>query len=155
MIVALMIGELHWMPRLNHISSEIVRKSVDIWRQCPGALLVCESEPMRKLAEELGVPAASLWTALPQPSGHKTRLLALALLPQRDRFPAGEWMIVTHELHEARAKRIFERCGLQVSSTGLAVPFARDDHDWKLRSAGIFRVYNTIAWVYCGMRGWV
>lgn len=154
-VVALMIGELRWQPRLNRISSEVVERAAEVWRSDPSALLVCESELMRQHALQQGVPADCVRTALPQPSGHTTRLLAEWLGRNRRELPAQPWTIVTHSLHARRAVRIFGRCGLSVTAVGVDSAFEMSDRDWKLRSTAIFRAYNTVAWAYCWLRGWV
>ena len=154
-VVALMIGELRWQPRLNRISSEVVERAVEVWRLAPSKLLICESEPMRQHALQQGVAADRVRTALPQPSGHTTRLLAEWLGRNRRELPAQPWTIVTHSLHARRAVRIFGRCGLSVMAVGIDSAFEMSDRDWKLRSKSVFRAYNAVAWVYCWLRGWV
>ena len=154
-IVALMIGELRWQPTLNRISSEVVERAVEVWRADPSTLLICESELMRQHALRQGVPADRVRTALPQPSGHTTRLVAEWLSGNRHDLPGDPWTIVTHSLHAKRAVRILGRCGLRVDAVGVDAPFAMSDRDWKLRSEPIFRAYNAVAWVYCWLRGWV
>ena len=154
-VVALMIGELRWQPRLNRISSDVVERAAEVWRSDPSALLICESELMRQHALQQGVPAECVRTALPQPSGHTTRLLAEWLNRNRRDLPAEPWTIVTHSLHAGRAVRILGRCGLRVNAVGVDSAFEMSDLDWKLRSEPIFRTYNTVAWVYCWLRGWV
>ena len=76
-IVALMIGELSYMRQLNQISTAIVHHAVLLWRKTPGSVLVCESAPMTAEAIRLGVAPFEVVTALPQPAGHTTRLVAL------------------------------------------------------------------------------
>lgn len=151
-IVALMIGELDYMTALNPISTAIVNEAVRLWRETPGATLICESAPMTAEARRLGVAEKDVVTALPQPSGHITRLVALwlAASPYADR-PI--WL-VTHALHAGRAIRIFRKARIEATAVGLDLPFDRHDPDWKLRSAAVFRAYNLAAYVYGICRGW-
>src|SRR4029079_8334219 len=102
-----MIGELDYMTSLNRISSAIVDRAVDEVRARPHAMLVCESRPMTDRALSRGLDPARVVTALPQPRGHTTRLLAewLAQSP----YAGEDVMIVTHTLHAARSRRIFTR----------------------------------------------
>lgn len=153
-IIALMIGELRYMPTLNRISTAIVGEAAALWRQCPSALLVCESEPMRQHALRLGVPADRLRT-LPQPHGHKTRLVAEWLSAHRREFPDGPWTMCTHTLHAARAQRMLAKLGLDVVRHDIHVPFDESDADWKLRSERWFRFHNVAADVYCRFRAWL
>ena len=152
-VVALMIGELDYMTALNPISTAIVEEAVRMWRQTPGAALICESAPMTDAARRLGVGERDVVTALPQPTGHITRLVALwfARSPYADR-PV---RLVTHAMHAGRAIRIFRKAGIHGSVVGLDLPFDHRDPDWKLRSAGIFRAYNAAAYVYGFLRGWI
>jgi len=154
-IVALLIGELAYQRRLNAITCRIVEHAIAMWRRHPSAILVCEAEPMRWLAEQAGVPSTRLLTALPQPKGHTTRLLAEWLRDNRPRLPGRPWWIVTHDLHASRATRLLARCGLDIRAVGVSAPFDSSDADWKLRSARRFRVYNLAAGLYCRSRGWL
>jgi hypothetical protein len=152
--VALLIGELHYMTRLNAVTSHIVEHAVACWRARPSAVLVCEAAPMAALARSLGVPAASMRVAIPEAGGHTTRwaaerIRAMPVLGDRT------VLLVTHRLHGPRAARMFRAVGLQVQLEGLDLPFDRRDPDWKLRSPAIFRFYNAGAWVYCFARGWL
>lgn len=153
-VVALLIGELHYMTRLNVITTRIVEHAVSVWRRQPASTLVCEAEPMAAVARRLGVPEAQLRVAIPEPSGHTTRWAALrvASMPGRDGRPV---VLVTHRLHARRAARMFRAAGISCVRDGLDLPFDRTDPDWKLRSEPIFRAYNTAAWVYCFARGWL
>ena len=153
-IVALLIGELSYMTSLNRITTQIVERAVARWRERPGAVLICECEPMAAVARSLGVPEASLRVAIPEPSGHTTRWLVerIAAMPDhRTRI----LVLVTHRLHGRRAARMFFALGMRSRVDGLDLPFSPDDADWKLRSALIFRAYNTAAWGYCFLRGWL
>jgi uncharacterized SAM-binding protein YcdF (DUF218 family) len=154
-ILALLIGELIYQPRLNPITSRIVERAVAVWHEHPDALLVCEAEPMRQLALRLGVPPDRVVTALPQPHGHTTRRLAEWLQGQRAQLPNGPWWMLTHQLHAARAAAMLARCGLPVQPVGVDAPFEPDDADWKLRSDAWFRFYNAGAGIYCRLRGWL
>lgn len=155
MIVALMIGELKYQPKLNAITSAIVETAVKAWRSFPSATLVCEAEPMARLASAFGVFGTQLHTAVPAARGHTTRKLAEWLrarpvLPGRSAL----W-VITHSLHADRARRIMERCGVHATCLELNTPFLPADADWKLRSALHFRLYNIAAEVYCRCRGWL
>ena len=152
-IVALMIGELDDMPTLNRISALIVERAVSLWRDAPGSVLVCESAPMAVEAIRLGMAPSDVTTALPQPLGHTTRLVALWLA--RSPHGRGPVRLVTHALHARRAIGIFRKVGIQATATGLDLTFDREDPDWKLRSVGAFRVYNAAAHIYGLCRGWV
>jgi uncharacterized SAM-binding protein YcdF (DUF218 family) len=147
-----MIGELDYMSGLNPISTAIVERAVAVWRQTPGAVLICESAPMAAEAQRLGVASSDVVTALPQASGHTTRLVALWLA--RAGYSTGPVHIVTHAMHASRALRIFSKVGIQASALRMDLAFDSNDPDWKLRSAGVFRVYNFAANVYCVLRGW-
>src|SRR5262245_9870646 len=148
-----MIGELNYMSGLNAVSAAIVRRAIDVWRETPGAALICESAPMTAEAVRLGVAPEDVITALPQPSGHTTRLVALWLA--RSRQPSGPVCLVTHAMHAGRAVRIFARVGIPASAVPIELPFNPADRDWKLRSAAVFRVYTLAAYVYCRLRGWL
>jgi uncharacterized SAM-binding protein YcdF (DUF218 family) len=100
-----------------------------------------------------GLDHGRLVTALPQPRGHTTRLLAEWLA--RSPYAGEDVMIVTHALHAARSRRIFARLGIRAIPVSLDLRFDPADPDWKLRSARIFRFYNGLAWVYCFARRWV
>lgn len=152
-IVALMIGELEYMSGLNRISTAIVEHAVAVWRATPGSVLICESAPMTAAAIALGVAEHDVVTALPQPTGHITRLVALWLADSP--YTARPARLVTHSMHARRAVRIFEKVGIAATAIGLDLPFDPRDGDWKLRSAGVFRVYNVIADLYGRCRGWV
>jgi len=152
-IVALMIGELDYMSALNAVSCSIVERAVAIWRATPGSVLICESGPMAAEARRLGVAASDVVTALPQPLGHTTRLVALWLAGNG--YDGGRVILVTHAMHASRAVRILARVGVKASAIGMDLPFDRNDPDWKLRSAGMFRLYNAAAYLYCLVRGWV
>jgi hypothetical protein len=155
-----MIGELDYMPfdgaqggpALNHISSAIVMRAVAVWRETPGSVLICESAPMAAEAIRLGVDPADVVTALPQPLGHTTRLVAVWMAASP--YARRRALLVTHALHARRSLRIFSKAGIAADAVPLALPFDRRDPDWKLRSAGIFRLYNLAADVYCRCRGW-
>jgi uncharacterized SAM-binding protein YcdF (DUF218 family) len=153
-VVALLIGELHYMTRLNAITTRIVEHAVSLWQRQPASTLVCEAEPMAEVARQLGVPAAQVRVAIPEPAGHTTRWAALrtAALAGRDGRPV---VLVTHRLHARRAARIFRAAGVTCVREDVDVPFDRTDPDWKLRSEPIFRIYNTVAWAYCFARGWL
>jgi len=152
-IVALMIGELPYMSGLNWISARIVERSVQVWREHPDSVLICESQPMALTAKRLGVPDHALLTALPQASGHTTRSVAAWLVGSGHR--RSDVLLVTHAIHAARAVKIFEKLGVRAAADGLDLAFDRDDPDWKLRSRWIFRLYNLAAHIYCVCRGWV
>jgi hypothetical protein len=152
-VIALMIGELAYMRTLNRISADIVARAVAVLRETPGSVLICESAPMTAEAIRLGVAESDVVTALPQRVGHVTRLVALWLA--RSPYARGPVRLVTHALHARRAIRVFAKVGINASAVGLDLPFNREDPDWKLRSAGIFRAYNIAAYVYCVCRGWV
>ena len=152
-VIALMIGEVDYMSTLNRISAGIVERAVAVWRETPGGVLICESAPMAAEAMRLGVAESDVVTALPQPLGHTTRLVALWLA--RSPCARGPVRLVTHAIHARRAIRIFAKVGIVASAVGMDLPFDREDPDWKLRSAGIFRVYNMAAHVYCVCRRWV
>ncbi len=154
-IVALLIGELPYQPRLNAITSRIVEHAAAAWKRHPEAVVVCEAEPMRRLAADIGVPDDQLVTALPQPAGHTTRKLIDWLLQHRDRLPAGCWWLMTHDLHAPRAARMFARGGIDAVPVPVSAPFDAGDADWKLRSAAHFRAYDRGALLYCRLRGWV
>lgn len=152
-IVALMIGELEYMSGLNRMSTAIVEQAVTVWRQTPGSVLICESAPMATEAMRLGITASDIITALPQPLGHTTRLVAqwLAGSPYAHR-PV---RLVTHTIHARRAIRIFAKVGITATAIEMDLPFDCRDADWKLRSARVFRVYNLAAHIYCVCRGWI
>jgi hypothetical protein len=152
-VVALMIGELSHMPRLNRISAAIVGRAVEIYRATPGNVLICESAPMAAEAVRLGVNPVDVVTALPQPAGHTTRLVALWFAGSP--FAPHSARLVTHALHAKRSVRIFAKLGISASPVPLALPFDRNDPDWKLRSAMAFRLYNAAAYIYCRWRGWL
>ncbi len=141
------------MRSLNAISRAIVHRAVELWRETPGSTLVCESEPMAAEAMRLGVARADVVTALPQPLGHTTRLVAqwMASSPYASRRA----ILVTHAMHAPRSVRIFDRLGIRADAMPLDLPFNRADGDWKLRSASIFRIYNGVAYVYCFLRRWI
>jgi len=153
-VVALLIGELSYMTTLNRITTQIVERAVARWRERRGAVLICEAEPMAALARSLGVPDESLRVAIPEPGGHTTRWAAerIAAMPDHG---SRTLVLVTHRLHGRRAARIFHALGMRTKVDGLDLPFARRDADWKLRSTAIFRAYNTAAWGYCFLRGWL
>lgn len=153
-IVALLIGELHYMTRLNAITTRIVERAVALWRERPAALLVCEAEPMAAVARGLGVPAEVIRVAIPEPGGHTTRSAAERIRAMLDSGITSV-VLVTHRLHGARARRIFRAVGLEANLDGLDVPFDAADPDWKLRSRTIFRLYDAGAWAYCFARGWL
>jgi hypothetical protein len=152
-IVALMIGELPYMPGLNRISTRIVERSVQVWREHPGSVLICESQPMSVAAKQLGVPDAALITALPQATGHTTRRVASWLADSEHR--RSDVLLVTHAIHAPRAVKVFAKLGITAAAEGLDLGFDRNDPDWKLRSRTVFRVYNSAAHIYCICRGWV
>ena len=152
-VVALMIGELSYMPGLNRISKAIVERAVEIHRATPGSTLICESLPMAAEAIELGVNPAEVVTALPQPAGHTTRLVAVWLAASL--YARRPLRLVTHAIHARRSVRIFAHVGLSATAVPLDVPFDPRDPDWKLRSAAIFHLYNGAAYVYCRYRGWL
>jgi hypothetical protein len=152
-VVALMIGELNYMPALNRISSAIVARAVAIWRETPGSVLICESAPMAAEAVRLGVDPGDVLTALPQPLGHTTRLVALWMAASP--YAAHRAVLVTHAMHAPRSLRIFSKVGIAADAVPLDVPFDADDPDWKLRSVGMFRAYNAAAHLYGLCRGWL
>ena len=151
-VLALMIGELNYMSPLNRISTIIVDRAVAIWRRTPGEVLICESAPMAAQAIKLGVAESAVVTALPQRTGHTTRLVAqwFAASP----FCGGDLRLITHAIHAGRAGRTFARLGIAATVIGLDIPFDREDPDWKLRSAPLFRAYNAVALLYGVCRGW-
>ena len=153
-VVALLIGELSYMTVLNPITAQIVERAVVRWRERPGAILICEAEPMAAGARTLGVPPDSLRVAIPEPGGHTTRWAAerIAAMPDHGNRLL---VLVTHKLHGRRAARMFRALGMRTKLDGLDLPFDRRDPDWKLRSEAIFRAYNTAAWLYCFARGWL
>ncbi len=153
-IVALLIGELHYQA-MNAITRQIVEQAATLWKQHPTAMLVCETERMRALAQQFGVASDRLVTALPQDSGQTTRKLASWLAAHRSRFSLGSIWIVTHRFHATRAARMFRACGLDVRAIDVAAPFHISDPDWKLQSEWRFRLYNTGAAAYCWLRGWL
>lgn len=153
-IVALLMGELHYMTRLNPITTRIVEHAVARWRQRPRAVLVCEAEPMAAVARQLGVPADAIRVAIPEAGGHTTRWAAERIRGMSD-LGTMPVLLVTHRLHGARARRMFRAVGLDAALDAVDVPFAPDDPDWKLRSTAMFRAYNTAAWAYCFARGWL
>ena len=156
-----MIGELDYMPidpaqggpRLNAISRSIVARAVALWRETPGSALVCESAPMSAEAVRLGADPADVATALPQARGHTTRLVALWMAGSA--CAGRRALLVTHAMHAPRSVRIFSKVGISADAVPVDLPFDRRDPDWKLRSAGIFRLYNAAAYVYCACRGWL
>ncbi len=152
-VVALMIGELSYMPVLNRISKAIVARAVELHRAMPGSLLICESSPMTAEAIRLGVHPSEVVTALPQAAGHTTRLVAQWLAGSP--YSRYSLSLVTHALHAGRSVRIFSKLGLSAAPVAVDLPFDRGDPDWKLRSAPIFRLYNAAAYVYCACRGWL
>lgn len=152
-VIALMIGELDYMVSLNPISTAIVERAVTLWRATSGSVLICESAPMTDVARRMGVAASDVVTALPQPLGHTTRLVALWLACSL--YAQARVQLVTHAMHARRAVKIFAKVGIEASAIGLDLPFDSADPDWKLRSAGIFRAYNVAAHLYCVCRGWV
>ena len=152
--VGLLIGELHYQA-MNAITRQIVEQAATLWKQYPTAMLVCETEPMRALAQQFGVAPGSLVAALPQDSGQTTRKLAIWLAKHRPTFSSGSIWIVTHRLHASRAARMFRVCGLGVTAITVAAPFHVSDPDWKLRSEWRFRLYNAGAAAYCWLRGWL
>jgi hypothetical protein len=152
-VIALMIGELDYMPVLNAISRAIVARAVAVWRSTPGAALVCESEPMALEAIRLGVARGDVVTALPQSLGHTTRLVAQWMAASE--FAQRPAILVTHAMHAPRSVRIFSRLGLTAEAVSLNLPFDPRDRDWKLRSAAIFRFYNILAYAYCYARRWI
>ena len=153
-VVALLIGELSYMTSLNRITTAIVERAVSFWRKRPGAILICECEPMAALARSLGVPAESVRVAIPEPGGHTTRWAAERVRAMDD-LGTRPLQLVTHRLHGRRASRMFSALHLRVEVEEVDAPFERSDPDWKLRSSAIFRLYNTGAWVYCYARGWL
>ncbi len=153
--IALMIGELPYQPTLNQISTKIVEHTVDLWRQAPGSLLVCESTPMSELAARLGVPSEQLHTALTTKSGHTTRGVAEWLRHAPETIRGRPLRVVTHRFHAQRARSVFAKIGLHGDFVGVDVRFDPHDHDWKLRTPLRFRLYNALAHVYCVVRGWV
>jgi uncharacterized SAM-binding protein YcdF (DUF218 family) len=152
-VVALMIGELSYMPMLNRISKAIVARAVEMHRATPGSLLICESAPMTAEAVRLGVHPSEVVTALPQAAGHTTRLVALWFA--RSLYAGRPVRLVTHTLHARRSVRIFSKMGIPADPVPLDLPFERDDPDWKLRSAVHFKLYSAAAHVYCRCRGWL
>lgn len=153
-IVALLIGELSYMTALNPITTRIVERAVALWQRHPGAVLICEAEPMAAMARRLGVPDVSLRVAIPEPGGHTTRWCAerVAVMPTSGNRIL---VLVTHRLHARRAGKMFAALGLRSRLDGLDLPFDRRDPDWKLRSSAIFKFYNAGAWVYGFLRGWL
>ncbi len=153
-IVALLIGELHYQA-MNAITRQIVGQAATLWKQHPTAMLICETEPMRALAQQFGVAQHRLVAALPQDSDQTTRKLAIWLAMHRATFSSGSVWIVTHRLHADRAARMFRVCGLDVMAINVAAPFLISDPDWKLQSEWRFRLYNAGAAAYCWLRGWL
>ncbi len=153
-VVALLIGELSYMSALNPITTQIVARAVTRWREWPGALLICEAEPMAAVARTLGVPPALLRVAIPERGGHTTRWAAERIAAMPD-YGNRILVLVTHKWHGRRAARMFRALGMRPKLDGLDLPFERRDPDWKLRSAAMFRAYNTAAWAYCFARGWL
>ena len=149
----MMIGELDYMPVLNRISVAIVARAVTVWRETPGSVLICESAPMAAEAIRLGVDPAEVVAALPQSLGHTTRLVALWMAASP--YAGRRAVLVTHAMHAPRSLRIFSKVGMTADAVPMDLPFDGHDPDWKLRSSGIFRVYNTVAHVYCRCRGWL
>lgn len=154
-IVALQIGELPNMPRLNDITLRIVERAVARWRGSPSSVLVCESCPMGEVALAHGLPPDRLRIAIPEPSGHTTRWAAERIRVMPEVAQAGGVLLITHRLHAGRAARMFRSLGLRTAVEGLAIPFNPGDLDWKLRSDLAFRSYNAIAYAYCFARGWL
>jgi hypothetical protein len=153
-IAALLIGELPYMTTLNAITTRITEHAVELWRQRPDTLLICECDPMAAVARRLGVPGHALRVAIPEPAGHTTWWAASRIAAMPDAANRA-LVLVTHRLHGRRAARMFRRQGFRTTLVGLDLPFDAQDPDWKLRSEGLFRVYNAMAWVYCAARGWV
>lgn len=153
-VVALLIGELSYMTSLNRITSAIVERAVAVWRKRPGAILICEAEPMAALARTLGVPAECVRVAIPEPGGHTTRWAAERIRAMAD-LGTRPLLLVTHRLHGRRAARMFSALNMRVEVEEVDAPFDRGDADWKLRSEAVFRAYNAGAWVYCFARGWL
>lgn len=150
-----MIGELKYQRVVNPISAAIVQRAAEIWRSHPRALVICESEPMRQLAEEYGVPVSHLLTALPEHSGHTTIKVVRWIKRHRHALPSGAIWMLTHSMHIRRATRMFAKHGISVVPTPVHAPFSLADSDWKLRSEKAFAVYNSLATVYCRLRGWL
>ena len=75
-VVALLIGELHYMNGLNRMSTAIVEHAVALWRAQSGGVLICEAAPMVAVARGLGVPEERIRIAIPEPAGHTTRWAA-------------------------------------------------------------------------------
>jgi uncharacterized SAM-binding protein YcdF (DUF218 family) len=153
-VVALLIGELPYMTRLNDITSRIVERAVEHWRARPRSVLVCEAAPMAELAVSLGVPSVCVRVAINEPHGHTTRWAAERIVAMADR-EGRSLLLVTHRLHASRAARMFRALGMSVEADGVDAPFSRRDADWKLRSTAVFRFYNALAWCYCYLRGWL
>lgn len=151
-IVALMIGELPYMNgELNTVTKDIVTKAIELagssWT------LICESQLMSEYALSIGFPKTQLITALPQNNGHTTVKLARAVKEIITEHDIVE--IVTHSIHLNRAKAVFNKVGIKVFGECTHTSFNADNPDWKLRSKTIFKVYNSLAWVYCFARRWV
>src|SRR5476651_695743 len=106
-VLALMIGELRYMPALNWISTAIVGRAVEMHRATPGSVLICESAPMAAEAIRRGVNPSGVVTALPQPAGHTTRLVALWLAGSP--YAGRPVRLVTHTLHASRSVKIFAK----------------------------------------------
>lgn len=153
-VVALLIGELHYMNGLNRISTAIVERAVQRWRALPGGVLVCEAAPMVAVARRLGVPEERIRIAIPEPGGHTTRWAAERIRSMAD-VAGRPVLLVTHRLHGPRAQRMFRAVGLDAALDAIDLPFDPADADWKLRSEAVFRVYNAVAWAYVFVRRWV
>ena len=153
-VVALLIGELHYMNGLNRMSTAIVEHAVERWRAQPGGLLICEAAPMVTVARALGVPEERIRIAIPEPAGHTTRWAAERVRAMAD-VAGRPLLLVTHRLHGARAQRMFQAMGLDAALDAIDLPFDAADADWKLRSESVFRLYNAVAWAYVFVRRWV
>jgi hypothetical protein len=149
-----MMGEIAYQNELNAITSRIVEACVALWRENPGAMIVCEARLLSDYALQLGVTEGHLMTAIPAARGHRTRKVAEWI--RHHRPPAWKNIsVITHALHAGRAERIFNRCQIRATFVGLDLPFSPDDPDWKLRSSAVFRAYDRMAGLYCRARGWV
>ena len=153
-VVALLIGELHYMNGLNRISTAIVEHAVARWRGQSGGLLICEAAPMVAVARGLGVPEERIRIAIPEAGGHTTRWAAERIRGMAD-VAGRPLLVVTHRLHGPRAQRMFRAMGLDAALDLVDLPFDPADADWKLRSESVFRLYNAVAWAYVFVRRWV